>query len=113
MQGELLKLYTSQTTKHQGKPLYEWLLEEAQHLGIPGGSALRAIAGFGRHGRLHEEFFFEIAGDLPVLIEFFAEAKAIEQLLQRLQEENIAVFYTRLAAQGGLTGNSKQASSPG
>ncbi|MFT3790053.1 MAG: DUF190 domain-containing protein [Rudaea sp.] len=43
--------------------LYEWLLERARKLGIHGGSAFRAIAGYGRHGRLHEQQFFELAGE--------------------------------------------------
>ncbi|MHB1592333.1 MAG: DUF190 domain-containing protein [Sulfuricella sp.] len=29
-----------------------------------------AIAGYGRHGILHEYHFFELAGDLPVMVEF-------------------------------------------
>jgi PII-like signaling protein len=29
-------------------------------LGIHGGSAFKAIAGFGRHGVLHEDHFFEL-----------------------------------------------------
>jgi len=51
-------------------PLYEWLLEEAKSLGVHGGSAFRAIAGFGRHGRMHEDTFFELAGELAVKVEF-------------------------------------------
>ena len=30
------------------------------------GSAFRAIAGFGRHGVLHEQHFYELAGDLAI-----------------------------------------------
>ena len=37
------------------------VLEQAKKQGVRGGSAFRAIAGFGRHGILHEEHFFELA----------------------------------------------------
>lgn len=103
MTGHFLKLYVPQTAKHDGKMLYEWLLEEARSLGIPGGSAFRAVAGYGRHGRIHEEHFFELAGDPPMTVEFFAEAAAIAMLLARLQEQNISLFYVRFEAEAGIT----------
>lgn len=103
MIGNFLKLYVPQTAKHDGKMLSEWLLEEARSLGIPGGSAFRAVAGYGRHGRLHEEHFFELAGDLPMTVEFFAEEAAIDMLLARLQEQKISLFYVRFKAEAGIT----------
>ena len=101
--GVFLKLYVPQTAKHHGKLLYEWLLEEAHRIGIPGGSVFRAIAGYGRHGRMHEEHFFEMAGDLPVTVEFFAEGAAIDSLLALLQAENISLFCIKLPAEGRVT----------
>ena len=103
MIGDLLKFYLAQTAKHDGKLLYEWLLEEARKLGIPGGSASRAVAGYGRHGRIHEEHFFELAGDQPVMLEFFAEAAAIDRLLARMSEEGVSLFYVRLSGVAGVT----------
>lgn len=103
MNGNCLKLYVPQTAKHDGKLLYEWLLEEAKILGIPGGSAFRAVAGYGRHGKMHEEHFFELAGDLPMMVEFFAEEAAINVLVARLQAERISLFYVRFAATAGTT----------
>lgn len=103
MTGNFLKFYVPQTAKHDGKMLFEWLLEEARSLGIPGGSAFRAVAGYGRHGRLHEEHFFELAGDLPMTVEFFAEEAAIAMLLARLQEQKISLFYVRFKAEAGIT----------
>lgn len=103
MTGNFLKLYVSQTAKHDGKLLYEWLLEEARGLGIPGGSAFRAVAGYGRHGRIHEEHFFELAGDLPITVEFFAEEAAITMFLARVEEQKISLFYVRYAAEAGTT----------
>jgi PII-like signaling protein len=103
MHGTLLKLYVPQTAKHGGKLVYEWLLEEAHKLGIPGGSAFRAVAGYGRHGRMHEEHFFELAGDLPVAVEFVADDAAIENLLVRMRDEQVSLFYITHAVVGGTT----------
>ena len=103
MQGVFLKLYLSQTAKHGSKLLYEWLLEEARAIGVPGGSAFRSVAGYGRHGRMHEEHFFELAGDLPMTVEFFAGESLLDNLLERLRAENISLFYIKLPVQGGTT----------
>lgn len=97
----VLSFYASEKQHHAGMPLHEWLLEEAKSLGIPGGSAFRAIAGFGRHGRMHEETFFELAGELAVKIEFILGDELAEQLLERLRTQKLNVFYTRFAVQTG------------
>lgn len=103
MQGIYLKLFVSEGLRHHGSLLYEWILQQAHNTGIPGGSAVRAVAGYGRHGRLHEQHFFELAGDVPIVLEFFAASDAIEQLLALLRAENISVFHLKFAAEGGLT----------
>lgn len=103
MQGIFLKLYVAQTAKHGKKLLYEWLLEEARDIGIPGGSAFRSVASYGRHGHMHEEHFFELAGTLPMTVEFFAESARIDRLLERLREENVSLFYIKLPVEGGMT----------
>lgn len=97
-----LTFYVDEKQHLDGLPLYEWLLKEARELGVHGGSAFRAIAGFGRHGRLHEETFFELAGELAVKVEFILDDKLIDQLLQRVAEQNKEVFYTRQAVQSGI-----------
>jgi len=97
-----LTFYVAEKQLHAGMPLYEWLLEEAKGLGILGGSAFRAIAGFGRHGRLREETFFELAGELAVKVEFIVDDKLAEQMLQRVRAQSLEVFYVRYTVQSGI-----------
>lgn len=103
MQGICLKLFVSESRLHNGMLLYEWLLEQAKEMGILGGTAIRAMAGFGRHGRLHEEAFFELAGELPVEIEFLVSEQQAERLLGLLKAENLRLFYARTPAEYGVT----------
>jgi PII-like signaling protein len=103
MQGICLKFFVSESHRHCGKLLYEWLLEQAKGVGIGGGTAIRAIAGFGRHGRLHEEAFFELAGDLPVEVEFLVGDEQAERLLALLRDENLRLFYVRMPAEYGIS----------
>ncbi|MCR4299726.1 MAG: DUF190 domain-containing protein [Gallionella sp.] len=97
-----LTFYVTEKQHHAGRTLYEWLLEEARELGILGGSVFRAIAGFGRHGRLHEETFFELAGELAVKVEFILDDNLVEQILQRVHAQSLNIFYVRYKVQSGI-----------
>jgi PII-like signaling protein len=90
--------------KHGHRLLYEWLLEQAKALGVQGGSAFRAIAGFGRHGVLHEQHFFELQGDLSIEVEFILDEAQATALLDLVRRENVDVFYARIPAEFGTLG---------
>ena len=104
MADVMLRLFTEEDHKHNGKLVYEWLLETGRQLGIPGGSAFRALAGFGHHGRMHEDTFFELAGKLPVEVMFAASDDQVDALLARITAEGLHLFYIRTPAQTGTTG---------
>lgn len=103
MKGIHLRFYTYENRKHGGALLYDWLLARARELGVHGGSAFRAIAGFGRHGRLHEQHFFELAGDVPVLVEFILGDDQAAALIDLLRREKIHLFYARVATEFDVT----------
>ena len=97
----LLSFYISEKQHHADMPMYEWLLEEAKSLGVHGGSAFRAIAGFGRHGRMHEETFFELAGELAVKVEFIVDDTLAEQLLEKIRSQGLKLFHVQQRVQTG------------
>lgn len=70
MQSHYLKFIVPKKERYQGLPLYDWLLAEAKKLGLSGGSAFRAIAGFGQSGALHDAVFIELAGEEPIEVAF-------------------------------------------
>ena len=98
-----LQVFVSEASRHHGKLTYEWLLDAAQGLGVSGGTAFLALAGFGRHGR-HDVGFFELAGDVPVVVEFFVEPAMADRLLQAIAEADLKLVYAKLPAEIGVTG---------
>ena len=98
-----LSFYVSEKQRHAGKHLYDWLLEEARSIGVHGGSAFRAIAGFGRHGKMHEDTFFELAGELAVKVEFIIDDDLAKQLMDILSEQKLKIFFVRCPVQSGTT----------
>ena len=101
MNGTLLRFYVHENRTHRHIALFEWLLEQAKKQGVQGGSAFRAVAGFGRHGILHEEHFFELAASMTIVVEFLVSAEQGERLLALVRDEGIGIVYARVAAEFG------------
>lgn len=104
MQNVVLRFYVSEKQHHQGELMHEWLLRLAQQLELPGGSAFRAIAGYGKHGRMREETFFELAGELAVAVEFIIDAQSADRLIAAVAAEKLQLHYIRYAVEMGTTG---------
>lgn len=93
--GVYLRFYTHAHARHDGLLLSEWLLEQAKNHKLGGGSVFRAIAGYGRHGVLHQEAFFELADDLPVKIEFLLRESEADTLLDLVRQADVELVYAR------------------
>lgn len=104
MQNVVLRFYVSEKQHHQGELMHEWLLRLAQQLELPGGSAFRAIAGYGKHGRMREETFFELAGELAVAVEFIIDTQSADRLIAAVAAEKLQLHYIRYAVEMGTTG---------
>lgn len=102
-QGVRLQFYFPEGARHGHVLLHEWLLSQARTCGIKGASVFRAIAGYGRHGRVHYGHFFETAGELPLELRIMTTAELAEQFLAVLARENVNVFFVRSAVEYGWT----------
>lgn len=108
MKGVCLKFFAYEFQKHQGDLLYEWLLDLAKEQGIHGGSVFRGIVGFGRHGKKHEEHFFELASDVPIEIVFILTEEEAASFLALLSQKDLDLFYLLFPVEyGSLNGGKK------
>lgn len=105
-QGVYLRFFVHENRRHHGILIYEWLLEAAKKLDIHGGSAFRAIAGFGRHGVMHEQHFFELAGDMTVRVDFVVTFEEADRILKLVTGEKLSIFYAELPTEFGVTSES-------
>ena len=103
MNGCFLKFYVAENRRYHKRLAYEWLLEEAKKFGLHGGSAFRALAGFGRNGRLHEDRFIELAGDLPVEVGFVVTQAEADAFLEHIRAQGLNLFYLRVPVEAGFT----------
>lgn len=95
MDAVALRFYVHQPHRHGKMLLFEWLLERAKAMGIHGGSAFFATAGYGRHGVIHEQRFFELPESLPVMVEFIVSPGEADRLVELVRTEKIPAFCTR------------------
>ncbi|MEQ1440101.1 DUF190 domain-containing protein [Fontimonas sp. SYSU GA230001] len=107
IEGVFLRFLVHENRKHRHTLVYEWLLQTARRLGIHGGSAYRGIAGFGRHGVLHEQHFWELAGDMPVEIRFVCREAEANRLLDAVEAEQLSIFYVIGPTRFGIAGAHK------
>ena len=80
-QGKLLRIFVGEQDSHDGKPLYQWLVEEARNNGLAGATVLRGMEGYGAHSRLHTAKVLRLSIDLPVVIEIVDTEEKIEAFL--------------------------------
>jgi PII-like signaling protein len=104
MEGSILRFYVHENDRVHHRLAWEWLLEQANGLGLRGGSAFRAMAGFGRRHVLHEERFFELAGTLTIEVEFIVTEDEAQQLFELVRRENLSLFYAQIPARFGVVG---------
>ena len=84
--GTLLRIFIGESDKHQGSPLYEWIVRKAREQGLAGATVLRGLEGFGAHSRLHTAKVLRLATDLPIVIEIVDTEENIQAFLPAIDD---------------------------
>ena len=84
--AEILRIFIGESDKHQGRPLYEVIVEEARSRGLAGATVVRGMLGFGANSRIHTAKILRLSEDLPVIIEIVDKPDRIEGFLPYLDE---------------------------
>lgn len=80
-EGHLLRIFVGEEDKHDGTPLYEWIVRKAHAAGLAGATVLKGIEGFGAHSRIHTAKILRLTEDLPVVVEIVDTREKIENFL--------------------------------
>ena len=82
--GCLLRVFLGEDDKHQGRPLYEWLVLLARERGLAGATVIRGVMGFGAHSRLHTFKIERLSLDLPIVVEIVDTREKLEAFLAEI-----------------------------
>jgi PII-like signaling protein len=98
--GTLLRIFIGEADKHEGKPLYEWIVLKAREQGLAGATVLRGIMGFGANTRKIHTFRFDtLSEDLPLVIEIVDSQERLEEFLGLIEPHIKAGLVTLEKAQ--------------
>jgi len=98
MNGCFIRFYIHENDRVHGRLAWEWLLEQASKMGIRGGSAFKAMAGFGKHHVVHEQTFFELAGSMAVEVEFVVTEEEALRIVELARAAGLRCFCARIPA---------------
>lgn len=107
--GYLLRVFVGESDKHEGKPLYEWLVLKAREAGLAGATVLRGIEGFGAHSRLHTAKILRLSEDLPIVVEIVDSREKVEAFMPTVDHaiteglatlEKVKVHFYRAGSKG-------------
>lgn len=82
--NRLLRIFIGESDTHDGRPLYQAIVETLRREGMAGATVLRGIEGFGKSSRLHTAHILRLSEDLPIVIECVDTADKIEAILPSL-----------------------------
>jgi len=84
--ARLLRIFIGESDTHDGRPLYQAIVETLRREGLAGATVLRGIEGFGKSSTLHTAHILRLSEDLPIVIECVDTASKIEAVLPALDE---------------------------
>ncbi|MGH7487742.1 MAG: DUF190 domain-containing protein [bacterium] len=80
----LMRIHIGERDKHNGKPLYEEIVDILRRRKYAGATVFRGVLGFGASSRVHREHFFGLSLYLPIVIECVETDERIKAILPEL-----------------------------
>ena len=102
MTGLQLCFYTYYGRTHQSMSLPEWLIQLAKELQLSGATMMTGQMGVSHQGPIHTKTWIDDS-DEPVQVTFFVTPEQERDLLKRLDQEQLNIFYTRTQLEFGYT----------
>jgi PII-like signaling protein len=80
----LVRIYTEEGRKADGRPLHEAIVLKARELGLAGATVLRGPMGFGQSHAIHTAKILDLSARLPLVIEIVDADDKVHALLAAL-----------------------------
>jgi PII-like signaling protein len=87
--GKLMRIFMGEGDRWHGEPLYDAVVKRLRMMDIAGATVYRGILGYGAKGHKHQQSFFHMAHDLPVMVavvdteeKLLKATEAVEEMLE-------------------------------
>lgn len=82
----LLKIFTGENDRVDGKLLFERIVENARTDGLAGATVSRGIMSYGASHSIHTMKIFALSGELPMIVEIVDTEENIRRFLPKVNE---------------------------
>ncbi len=82
--GYMMRIIVGEALRHDGTPLYEWIVTTAREKGIAGATVYRGVMGYGASSRIKTSSILRLSEDLPMIVELIDGKEALEDLLDMI-----------------------------
>jgi PII-like signaling protein len=82
--GKLLRIFVGESNKHDGVPLYEWIINMAKEAKMAGATVIRGMEGFGVNSHIHTSKILRLSQNLPIIVEIVDDEKKICEFLETI-----------------------------
>jgi uncharacterized protein len=82
----LMRIHLGERDRHQGKPLYQAIVELLRQRQFAGATVFRGIMGFGASAKLHTDRLDVLSLDLPIVVECVETDERIAEILPELDD---------------------------
>ena len=82
----LMRIHIGERDRHDGKPLYEAIVNLLRERHYAGATVTRAVMGFGATARLHTDKVLRLSVDLPIVVECVDTELKIQAILPELDQ---------------------------
>lgn len=79
----MLRLHFGEGDRHEGKPLYEAVVDRAKRLGIAGATVFRGLEGYGETAEIHRAHLLH--RDQPIVVTVVDSAENIARLISEVE----------------------------
>lgn len=80
----LLRVFIGSRDKHEGRNLFEAIVQDARDAGLAGATVFEGISGYGAHFSVHHPSLWQLAQDLPIAVEIVDEEAKVRAFLPHL-----------------------------
>jgi PII-like signaling protein len=87
-QALLLRIYTDENAMTGDRRFFDVLVERARSMGLAGATILRGLRGYGASSTLHGGKAFDLAPNLPVVVEIVDVEASLRAFIATLQPED-------------------------
>jgi PII-like signaling protein len=80
----MLRLHFTERDRHQGRPLYEAIVEKCREMKIAGATVFRGLEGYGETAEIHRSHL--LVHDLPIIVQIIDSEQNIARLLPVVEQ---------------------------